>query len=95
MRAAADLIDAGCDSGYINRVMFDTKTKKHIQLEKELYDNIIYCCNDQCAIIHTTLEMEKTMEKLQFLLYTKAAKSKLWHRQKKNTVCLQLSRHIV
>lgn len=63
LRAAADLIDAGCDSGYINRVMFDTKTKKHIQLEKDLYDNIIYCCNDQCAIIHTTLEMEKTMEK--------------------------------
>jgi phosphoesterase RecJ-like protein len=43
--------------------MFDTKTKKHIQLEKQLYDNIIYCRNDECAIIYTTLEMENFMGK--------------------------------
>lgn len=63
LRIAGDLIDKGCDSGYINRMMFDTKTKKHIKLEKMLYDNIIYCCDEQCALIYTTLEMEKFMDK--------------------------------
>ena len=63
LRIAGDLLDLGCDSGYINRVMFDTKTKKHIELEKFLYENIIYCCDNQCAIIYTTKEIETSMEK--------------------------------
>ena len=63
LRIVADLLDLGCNNAYINRIMFDTKTKKHIQLEQKLYENIIYCCNDQCAIIYTTVEMEKEMSK--------------------------------
>lgn len=63
LRIAADLLELGCNNAYINRIMFDTKTKKHIELEKQLYENIIYCCDGQCAIIYTTLQMEKYMAK--------------------------------
>lgn len=63
LRIAGNLLDKGCNNSYINRVFFETKTKKHIQLEKQLYENIIYCCHDECAIIYTTLEMEKNMDK--------------------------------
>lgn len=57
LRITADLLEYGCDSGYINKVMFDTKSKLRIQLEKEIYDTMIYCCDGKCAIIYTTLEM--------------------------------------
>lgn len=63
LRIAAELLELGCDRDYINRIFFDTKTKKHIELEKQLYEDIIYCCDGQCAIIYTTLEMEKFMSK--------------------------------
>ena len=33
-RSAAELIDFGADNGYINRVMFETKTKKFAALER-------------------------------------------------------------
>lgn len=61
LRIVANLFDLGCNNAYINRIMFDTKTKKHIKLEQQLYENIIYCCDDKCAIIYTTLETEQDM----------------------------------
>ena len=62
MRICADLLEYGCDSGYINKVMFETKSKKRIELEREIYDRMIFCCDDKCAVIYTTLEMTKDLE---------------------------------
>ncbi len=57
MRIAADLIDLGCDSEYINKVMFETKSKARVELEKKILENMIFCADDKCAIIYTTREM--------------------------------------
>ncbi len=57
MRIAADLIDLGCDSAYINKVMFETKSKARIELERKILENMIFCADDKCAIIYTTLKM--------------------------------------
>lgn len=62
LRICADLLEYGCNSGYINKVMFETKSKKRIELEKEIYDRMIFCCDDKCAVIYTTLEMTKDLE---------------------------------
>lgn len=62
LRICADLLEYGCDSGYINKVMFETKSKKRIELEREIYDRMIFCCDDKCAVIYTTIEMTKDLE---------------------------------
>lgn len=61
MRIVASLMDLGCNSAYINKVMFETKSKEKIQLEHAVYDTIEYCADGKCAIIYTTLDM---LEKL-------------------------------
>lgn len=59
LRTAADLMDIGCDTAYINKVMFETKTKAKIRLERAVYDTMLYCAGGKCAIIYTTLDMKK------------------------------------
>ncbi len=61
LRIAADLLDLGCDSAYINKVMFETKSKRRLALEREILENMIYCADDKCAIIYTTLKMVEGM----------------------------------
>ncbi len=61
LRIAADLIDTGIDAPYINKVMFDTKTKLKLKLEQEVYSSIEYYSADRCAIIAATLEMQKRL----------------------------------
>lgn len=61
MRVAASLMDFGCDTAYINKAMFETKSKEKIQLEHAVYDTIKYCVDGRCAIIYTTLEMMKSL----------------------------------
>ncbi len=55
LRIAADIMDIGCDVAYINKVMFETKSKKRIALEREIYDTMEYCLDGRCAIIAVTL----------------------------------------
>ncbi len=57
MRIAAELMEFGCDTAYINKVMFETKSKQKIRLEREIYDIIEYCADGRCAIIYVTQEM--------------------------------------
>ena len=57
MRIAAELIDLNCDSGYINKEMFETKSKARVELEREILESMICCADDKCAIIYTTREM--------------------------------------
>lgn len=61
MRIAADLLDMGCDSACINKIMFDTKSKRRIELERDVLENMIFCAGDSCAIIYTTLKMVEGM----------------------------------
>lgn len=57
MRIVAELFEIGCDRDYINKVMFETKSKMRIEIEKEIYETMIFCCDDKCAMIYTTVEM--------------------------------------
>lgn len=61
LRIAADLLDFGCDNAYINKVMFETKSKRRLELEREILDNMVFCAGDKCAIIYTTLKMVEGM----------------------------------
>ncbi|MCQ2513932.1 MAG: bifunctional oligoribonuclease/PAP phosphatase NrnA [Ruminococcus sp.] len=61
MRIAADLMEYGCSFAYINKVMFETKTKEKIQLERAVLDTITYAADGQCALIYTTLDMMKSL----------------------------------
>ncbi len=59
LRIAADIMDIGCDTAFINKVMFETKSKKRIALEREIYDTMEYCLDGRCAIIAVTLEIQR------------------------------------
>ncbi|MEE1218532.1 MAG: bifunctional oligoribonuclease/PAP phosphatase NrnA [Ruminococcus sp.] len=61
MRIAANLMDCGCDTAYINKAMFETKSKEKIMLERAVYDTMSFYADGKCAIIHTTLEMFKAL----------------------------------
>lgn len=57
MRVAASLMDFGCNTAYINKIMFETKSKNKVLIEHAVYDTMTYCANGKCAIICTTLDM--------------------------------------
>ena len=61
MRVAASLMDFGCNTAYINKAMFETKSKNKIQLERAVYESMTYCADGRCAIIYTTLDMLKKL----------------------------------
>lgn len=48
-RSAAELIDLGADNGYINRVMFETKTKKFAALERLAIEGMQFFLMRECA----------------------------------------------
>ena len=58
-RIAADMLEAGIDANNINRVMFDTKTRSRLEIERMVLDNIEFYFNSKCAIIYVTLDMIK------------------------------------
>lgn len=62
MRVAAQLMDFGCNTEYINKVMFETKSKTKIQIEHAVYNTMTYCADGRCAIIYTTLDMFKSLD---------------------------------
>lgn len=56
-RIAADLIEKGADNGFINRLMFETKTKTYARLEKLAIEGMRLYCNERVAVITVTQEM--------------------------------------
>ncbi len=59
MRIAADLMELSCDSAWINRIMFDTKSMARIRIERAVLNTLTTHCNDKIAVIYTTLAMEQ------------------------------------
>lgn len=53
----ADLIDCGAESGMINRIMFDTKTKTFARLERMALDTLRLFFDERCALMFITQEM--------------------------------------
>lgn len=56
-RIAAELMDCGADNGMINRVMFETKTKTYVRLEKLALESMKFYCDDRVAVISVTQQM--------------------------------------
>ncbi|MDE6723644.1 MAG: bifunctional oligoribonuclease/PAP phosphatase NrnA, partial [Eubacterium sp.] len=56
---ASKLLEYGADNGYVNRVMFETKTKTYARLERLAMDSMQLYCNDKVAIMTVTQEMYK------------------------------------
>lgn len=56
-RIGADLIEIGIDTSEINRIMFETKSRIRVELEKMALDAMEFHFDDKCAIITVTREM--------------------------------------
>ncbi|MEE1018650.1 MAG: DHH family phosphoesterase, partial [Acutalibacteraceae bacterium] len=54
---AAKLIDAGADYGEINRIMFDTKSKSRIAVERMVLENITFSHSDKIALVTISQDM--------------------------------------
>lgn len=62
LRAAARLIDLGCDSQRINYTFFELTTRKRLELEKYIYDTMEFCCDGQCAVIYITCDIVNRLQ---------------------------------
>ncbi len=58
---AAEIIDLGCDFAMINRINFETKTRAKLKMERMVYDTMEFYCGGKCAIIYTTIAMQKAL----------------------------------
>ncbi|MCD7723643.1 MAG: bifunctional oligoribonuclease/PAP phosphatase NrnA [Clostridiales bacterium] len=59
LRTAAELLELGAPGAFINRLMFETKTKTYARLEKMAIDSMKFYCGERVAIITVTQEMYK------------------------------------
>lgn len=59
-RIAADLIETGIDSAEINRIMFDTKSRPRVEIERLALDSMQFFFNDRCAVVTITKEMRES-----------------------------------
>lgn len=57
LRIAADLMETGIDTAEINRIMFETKSRIRLELERMALDGIEFYFNDRCAMMTVTREM--------------------------------------
>ena len=58
-RIAADMIDCGAESGMINRLMFETKSRSRLEIERRVMDSIQFYLDGTCAIAYATNDMMK------------------------------------
>ena len=59
-RAAAEIIELGANYEKINRIMFDTKTKACIDVEREVLKNMEFFYDDKIALISIPVELIKS-----------------------------------
>ncbi len=58
---AADLFNLGADFIMINKKMFDTKSKKKLQMEQIVLSNIDYYFNGKCAVIFIPIDLQNKL----------------------------------
>lgn len=57
MRIAADLLEKGANAAEINRIMFETKSRAHIEMERMALESMEFLFGDRCAVLVVTTEM--------------------------------------
>lgn len=58
-RIAADMIDCGAESGMINRLMFETKSRSRLEIERRVMDSMEFYLDGKCAVAYATIDMMK------------------------------------
>ena len=58
-RIAAELYEYDIDAATINRIMFDTKSKKLLELERMVLDSAEYHFDNRCIILSVTEEIQR------------------------------------
>ena len=56
---ASELFEYNIDAAEINRLMFDTKSKRLLQLERMVLDTAEYHFDDKCILLTVTAEMQE------------------------------------
>ncbi len=56
-RAAADMIDCGAEAAMINRIMFDTKSKARIKIERAALETLEFFAENKGSFIYITRKM--------------------------------------
>lgn len=56
---AADMITCGAESGMINRLMFETKSRSRLEIERRVMDSMRFYLDGRCAIAYATIDMMK------------------------------------
>lgn len=56
-RIAADLVETGVDAPTINRKMFDTKSRAHMEMERRVIDTMEYDYGGRVAVVTLTRQM--------------------------------------
>lgn len=58
-RIASELYEYDIDAATINRIMFDTKSKKLLELERMVLDTAEYHFDNRCILLSVTAEMQE------------------------------------
>ncbi len=58
-RIAADMIDKGADGAYINRIMFDTKSRARLEVERLALETMTFFDDGKIAVICLTNKMRE------------------------------------
>ena len=53
-RIAADMMELGAPAADINRIMFDTKSRVRMELERRVLDTMAFYCHDKCCLLYTS-----------------------------------------
>ena len=60
-RIAAEMMEKGAEAGTINRIMFETKSKGRLAIERAVFKNMQFFLDDRCAVVYVTRDLiEKT-----------------------------------
>ena len=51
------MMDKGADAAMINRVMFDTKSRARLEIERRVLDTMSFYFGGKCAVAYVTREM--------------------------------------
>ena len=56
-RIAAKMMECGADAATINRLMFDTKSRARLEIERRVLDTMDFYFDDRCAVVYVTRQM--------------------------------------
>lgn len=56
-KIAAEMMEKGAEAGMINRLMFETKSRGRLAIEREVFKNMQFFCEERCAVVYVTRDL--------------------------------------